>query len=489
MLSNKNTAHKMASGLIWSYAERFLAQFITLFVSIILARILDPEHYGIIAIVTVFISICDALVTGGFGNALVQKKDANDLDFNTICWVSVCISIILYLVLYILAPFISHFYGNEQLTIITRVMGIRVIFSAYNSIQQAYVQRKLIFKKFFFATLGGTIVSAVLGVSIALLGGGVWAIVVQYLSNTIIDTCILFLTIEWKPKFEFSKHSFNSMWGFGAKMLASTIVYTLKDNIRSLIIGKRFSSSDLAFYNQGKKYPQLVVNDIVSSLGKVLFPVLSDKQSNMNEMKQVMRRSNQLSSYILSPCIIGLIAVADVFIISILTEKWLPAAPYMRILCLMFLTRSINTVLQKGLLAIGKSEVILFYEIFTTVTTIVLLLISVFIFNSIALIAWSYVFVEILGTIYYAVYVRKFIRYRFREMLADYCSPVIMSLLMAVCVSAIGRLNLAPIILLILQVLLGIGVYIGLSILTKNSNYKFIVNYIHTLAGGRTVKR
>lgn len=282
VISNKN---KIIFGLFWSYSERFLVQLITVIISIILARILTPEDYGLIAIVTVFITICDAFVTGGFGNALVQKKEAKAIDFNSFCWLSFLISILLYFILYIIAPYIGLFYKKDILVALIRVMGLRIIFSAFNSLQQAYVQRKMLFKRFFFATLGGTIFSAVLSIIAVYLKFGVWALVVQSISNVVINTIILFLINDWKPRFEFSYISIKETWQYSFKIFLSTMIFIFKDNIRQLIIGKQFTSSDLAYYNQGKRFPNLLVSDIVECLGKVLFPVMSKEQENYEKIK------------------------------------------------------------------------------------------------------------------------------------------------------------------------------------------------------------
>lgn len=467
-------SRKFASGLFWSYAERFLSQGITLLVSIVLARILDPEHYGIIAIVSIFITICDALVTGGFGNALVQKKNATDIDFDSISWLSIGVAVLLYIILFFSSPIIASFYNESLLTPVLRVMGMKFIFSAFNSVQQAYVQRKMIFKKFFWATLGSTGISAVVGISMALNGFGVWALVGQYLSNTVISTVILCLTIGWKPKFRISISSIKELWKFGAGMLAATMTYVFKDNIRSLIIGKRFTSSDLAFYNQGKKYPQLLVTDIVESLGKVMFPVLSAQQDSAGKVKRIMRESVRVSSYVLTPCIIGLLSVADTFVLAVLTEKWLPCVPYMRVLSLVYITRPMTTIFQKGLLAIGKTGVNLFHEIITSVLTIILLLVAVFAFDSIILIAWSYVLIMILGLLIFAFFVKKHFAYSFSEMLSDYLPSFVLSCAMGVSAFACGAFPFAPAIKLITQVIVGAVVYIVLSYIFKVDGFMYL---------------
>ena len=478
-----NDRTKITANLLWTYAEKFLAQGITLLVSIILARILDPDQYGTIAIVTVFITIGDALVTGGFGNALVQKKNSSDLDFNSICWLSLFVAVILYGILFISAKEIANFYDANILVPVIRVMGIKFIFSAINSIQQAYVQKQMMFKKFFFATLGGTLFSGVFGLALALSGYGVWALVGQYLSNTVINTLILAITIKWKLKFQISWKSIKELWKFGSKMLASTIVYTVKDNIRSLIIGKKFTSADLAYYNQGNRFPALLVTNIVESLGTVIFPVLSMEQDSKGNVRNFMRKSIRISSFILTPTIVGLLAVGDTFISVILTEKWAPCVPYLRILCLVYMTRPLSTIFQKGLLAIGKSNINLFQEIVTSILTIILLVIAVFKFNSISFIAWSYVVIMIVGLGIFAFFVNKYLGYSFREMAIDYCPSLGMSCVMGIIVFFIGYIPIHSLIKLVIQFVVGVTVYVLIAYIGKREEMWNLTELLKKIIG------
>ena len=248
---------KIVSGIGWSYAERLASQIVTFIVSIVLARILAPEDYGTLALVNVFVAIADALVVGGFGIALVQKKGADETDFNSIFWLSVGISSALYLTLFIGAPYISAFYDEPSLTLITRVLGIRLIFSAINSIQHAYVQKTMQFKRLFFTSTSSAILSGVAGICAAIYGMRVWALILQQILYIALGTGLLFIVIAWKPKFMCSKQSIQTMWGYGSRVFLASMVDTLKDNVRSLVVGKVFSESDLAYYNQGKRFPQL----------------------------------------------------------------------------------------------------------------------------------------------------------------------------------------------------------------------------------------
>ena len=474
-IENKN---KIIFGVFWSYSERFLVQLITVIISIILARILTPEDYGLIAIVTVFITICDAFVTGGFGNALVQKKEAKAIDFNSFCWLSLLISILLYFILYIIAPYIGFFYKKDILVALIRVMGLRIIFSAFNSLQQAYVQRKMLFKRFFFATLGGTIFSAVLSIIAVYLKFGVWALVVQSISNVVINTIILFLINDWKPRFEFSYTSIKETWQYSFKIFLSTIIFIFKDNIRQLIIGKQFTSSDLAYYNQGKKFPNLLVSDIVECLGKVLFPVMSKEQENYEKIKKIMQKSIRISSFILNPCIIGFFTLSDTFTKVILTEKWLPCVPFMRIMCLVYITRSMTTIFQKGILAIGNSKINLIHEIVTSILTIIFLFFAAFKLKNIFFIAWSYVIVMLIGLLIYIYYILRIFKYTIFEIINDYIPSFLISVLMGIIVYFVGKINFNNFFILCLQIIIGVIVYILFAIIIKDDSFYFIKSYI-----------
>ena len=458
---------KILSGIGWAYGERILAQVISLIVSIILARLLDPEHYGIIAIVTVFINILDALVSGGFGNALVQKKDADDLDFNTICWFSIGLSLVLYLALFLGSPAIASFYEMPELLWVTRVMGIRIIISAFNSIQHAYVQRHMELKRFFFATLGGTLISAVVGIAMAYRGYGVWALVGQYMTNSCIDTIVLRMTIKWKPKLQWSYERLKSMMNFGLKMLGATLVNTLQDNIRSLVVGKVFTAEDLAYYNQGKKYPATLMNNLVGSVQKVLFPAFAGQQDDKPKIKEQMRKAIRISSFILVPIVIGMVALADTFIILLLTEKWAPAIPYLRILSLIYLTRTMNSIFQSSLLAIGESGANMFHEVVASVLSLFLICIGAFVAKSVEFIAWSYVVVMVIGTGIFIFFVSKHYNYKPKEVAIDYLPFLCISGIMGLVVYILGRLDFHRGILLVLQIVVGIATYLGLSIILR----------------------
>ena len=264
---DKNTTVK---NFIWRFAERCGAQLVTFVVSIVLARILSPDDYGTVALVTVFTTILQVFVDSGLGTALIQKKNADDLDFSSVFYFNFVVCLVLYAGMFLAAPLIASFYNDLTLTPIIRVISLTIVISGVKGIQQSFVSRNMLFKRFFFSTLGGTIFSAIIGIAMAYAGCGVWAIVAQQLSNTAIDTLILWLTVKWRPKKMFSWERLKTLFSFGWKLLISSLLDTVYSNIRSLVIGKMYSPSDLAYYNQGDKLPSTVITNINTSIASVL---------------------------------------------------------------------------------------------------------------------------------------------------------------------------------------------------------------------------
>lgn len=259
--------------MIWRFLERCGAQGVTFLVSIVLARLLDPSVYGTVALVTVFTAILQVFVDSGMGNALIQKKDADDLDFSSVFYFNLSACILLYVGMFFAAPLIASFYNMPDLTPVVRVLSLTLIISGVKNVQKAYVSRNLLFKKFFFATLGGTIGAAVIGIWMAWKGYGVWALVAQHLFNATLDTIILWVTVKWRPKRVFSLERLKGLFSYGWKLLVSALLDTGYNNLRSLIIGKLYTSADLAFFNRGKQFPNLVVTNINTSIDSVLLPI------------------------------------------------------------------------------------------------------------------------------------------------------------------------------------------------------------------------
>ena len=272
---SQNNNLKALSNLLWRFFERIGVQGVNFIVSIILARLLEPSAYGTIALVNVFTSILGVFAISGFGTALVQKKDADDLDFSSVFYFNLFMSIGLYVLLFFSAPLISSFYRDMQLIPVIRIMGLTLIINGINNVQNAYISRNLLFRKTFFSTLTATFTSAIIGIVMAYTNFGIWALVFQGLSSSFFSTLIIWLTIPWKPKWIFSSERLKGLFSFGWKLLTSSLLDTVYNNIRSLIIGKMYSSADLAFYNKGRIFPYFIIDNINTSIGSVLLPTMS----------------------------------------------------------------------------------------------------------------------------------------------------------------------------------------------------------------------
>ena len=331
---NEFKSNNVLTNVIWRFAERCGAQIIQFIVSIILARMLAPETYGTISLIMIFTTIFQVFVDSGLGNALIQKKDADDLDFSTVFYTNVVFCIILYIIIFLISPIIANFYNNQHLIVLIRILGITVLVSGIKNIQQAYVSKKLMFKKFFWATIIGTIFAAIVGVTMAVNGFGVWALVAQQLTNLIVDTIILWITVKWRPKLQFSFQRLKGLFSYGWKLLISALLDTFYNNICQLIIGKKYSSADLAYYNKGKQFPDLIINNVNTAVDSVLLPTMSNVQDDKEKVKNMTRKSIKVSVFIMAPLMMGLAFTSNNVVELLLTSKWLPVVPFLCIYCI-----------------------------------------------------------------------------------------------------------------------------------------------------------
>ena len=462
------------SNFLWRFAERCGAQIIQFIVSIVLARILAPEAYGTIALVLVFSQILQVFVDSGLGNALIQKKDADDLDFSSVFWFNVVWCLVLYTMMFFCAPLISAFYNDESLTAIVRVLCLMVVVSGLKNVQQAYVSRTMQFKRFFWATLGGTIASAAAGISLALLGCGVWALVAQKLVNLMIDTTVLWFTVKWRPKFIFSFQRLKGLFSFGWKLLVSALIDTLYKNLRQLIIGKFYTKEDLAFYNQGIQFPKVIVENINTSIDSVLLPTMSKAQDDPARVKQMTRRAIKTSTYIMAPLMMGLAFCADTIVALILTEKWMPCVPFLQIFCITYMFYPIHTANLNAIKAMGRSDLFLTLEIIKKAVGLVVMFSTIWF--GVLVMAYSLLFTSVISQIINSWPNKKLMNYSYLEQLKDILPGMLLAVFMGVCVKLIEFLpfGLPLIVTLILQVMAGAAIYILLSKLFKLESFEYL---------------
>lgn len=458
--------------------ERFGAQGVSLIVSIILARLLDPDIYGTVALITVFTAILNIFIDGGFGNALIQKKDADSLDFSSVFYFNIVFSILLYILLFICSPAISAFYNLPQITPIIRVMGVTIILSGIKNIQQAYVSRHMLFKKFFFSTLGGTVGAAVMGITMAYKGYGVWALVAQNLFNQFIDMTILWITVKWRPRREFSIKRLKALFDFGWKLLVSNLVYNSYSELRQLLIGKYYTSSDLAYYNQGHKFPSLISTNINNSIDSILFPAMSKEQDDLANVKRMLKRSIQLSQYVVAPCVLGLAACSEQVVKIVLTDKWLPCVPYMQLFCLANIFGFMGNANQNAIIAVGRSDIKLKVEVVKTIFDFCVLFATLPfgpLYMAIGVAASAIVRIGIC-----AYPNKKLIGYSFSRQMLDILPCLFVNLLMVCSVLSVQFLGLSECPTLLIQVPVGIVSYLILSFVFKLEPFYYMLNVLRS---------
>jgi O-antigen/teichoic acid export membrane protein len=332
------------------------------------------------------------------------------------------------------------------------------------------------FKRFFFATLFGTILSAFTGIFAALKGWGVWALVIQQLTNQVFDTIILWMTVKWRPIFAFSVKRMKRMFSFGWKLLCSSILNTVYNNIYSLIIGKFYSAADLGYYNRGKQYPMLIIQNINDAISSVIFPALSEMQDDKLRFKAMVRRAIMTSTFLIFPAMAGLAAVAKPLVQIMLTDKWLPAVPFIQFCCFTYAFWPIHTANLQAITALGRSDIFLKLEIIKKIMGITVLIITLP--HGLMVMMWARCINTVISSILNASPNKKLIGYSYLEQIKDMAPSIVLSLVMAGVVWAVTLLPLTPIIQIVIQVIVGVIVYFGLAKLFKLECLDYVLNTV-----------
>jgi len=469
----------VVQNMFWKFGERIGGQLVTFVVSIILARILMPEDYGLIAMVLVFTNIANVFVVSGIGQSLIQKKNIDNLDFSSIFFLSLSISVLLYGIIYFTAPLVSQFYGYLLLTPIMRIMGISLFCSAINTVQNAYVARNMIFRRSFFSSTGASIVSFLVGIVLAINGFGVWALVVQQLFSSLTRTVILWFTVKWRPTWQFSFNRVKTLFSYGWKLQMAGLLNVLTTEIRNLIIGKLYRSEDLAFYNRGNMFPSIFADNIIFSISDVIFPVASKYQDTRVRLKELTRTYVRVTSYFIFPIMVGLAVTATSLVKVLLTDKWLPVVPYLRIATFSFAIIVIQIAIQDAIKAVGRSDIFLYIDIFRKIIGLITLFI--FMRYGVLAIALTTFITGPISVIMIIVVSKKMLAYKYVEHFNDNFPILLSSLLMGVIVFSIQLFNLSSFLTLLIQVTIGIIVYCFLSRLFNFEGYNLSLEYLNKL--------
>ena len=476
MAVNRKT---IISNMLWRLAERCGAQGVSFIVSLILSRLLLPEAYGVISLITVFTSILNLFIDSGFKNALIQKKDADQLDYSTVFYFNIVMGVLLYGIMFAAAPLIADFYDRPYMVPYIRAMALTLILGGINGVQQAVVARRMQFKRFFYATLTGTVISAVVGISMAYMGTGVWALITQRLVNQAIDTVFLWYTVRWRPSLRFSMKRLKPMFGYGSKLLLSSFVNTLMGNMTGLIVGKIYTAELLAYYDKGKNIPNLVVQNLQAAVQSVLFPVIAGNQNQKEEVKKILRKSIMTSTYCIFPCMTGIAVCAEPLVRLLYTEKWIAMVPCLQLWCFCFAFYLWHTANLQVIQALGRSDIFLKIEIIKQFLSLGGILLSAP-FGVLAMLTATC----IVAVISLYINARPNVRlagYGFWEQIKDVSPIICLNLLMGIAVYLVGCIAMPDMIKLIVQILTGAAIYIGGSFVIKLEIFNYLFETVKEL--------
>ena len=468
--------NKVIRSLFYKFLNLGSTQIVSFIVGLILARFLSPAEYGTLSLLLVFTNLATIFVQSGLNTALIQKLDADEMDFSTVFWTTMGTATVFYILLYLAASVIADFYDMPNASVYLRVLGFILFPGAINSIQLAKISREMAFQKLFKCNLIGSLASSVIGITMAYTGFGVWALIVQQLTNQTVNCLVMFFIVSWRPRLRFSVSRFKRLFGFGWKLLLSGLLNALYTDLRNLVIGKKYDAETLGLYSRGQQFPSVLISNIDGSINSVMLPALAEMQNNKEEAKSMMRRAVKTSSYIVWPMMIGLAIVAEPTVRLILTDKWVGCVPYLQVLCISYAFMPIHTANLQAINAMGRTDVYLRLEIIKKIYGIAILAIAVFCFESPLAIAVSGVFSGLISTFVNASPNKKIMNYSYFEQIKDIMPSILLSVTMGLIIFPLSWFIDNDILLLVCQILLGVVSYIALSTLFRVEAFRYLWN-------------
>ena len=480
-MSNENIEQlkqKAVAGTIWNFLSGIVTKLASMLVQLVLARLIMPEQFGTIAILNIFINISNILVTNGFATAIIQKKDLTDKDVSSAYYMGIGISVILYVAVFISAPFVATFYSNPELISVLRVYAIIIVIAGFRSVHGALVNKELKFKVNMWRGLITVIVQGSIGIALAYMGYGVWSLVISYLVGNLVSGIYIGLMVKFKPKPVFSWSSVKSMLKFSSNVLFSSIFNTVYSDIRALIIGKVYSTETLAYYDRANMIRGYIFDTTIGAISTVMLPVLSKVNDDINKVRQGLRRIIKLNMFVSTPMRIGLIIVAKPLVLFLLGENWAECVPFLQLICI---TNLIAPTMNRtnAYLAIGKSGVALRSQIINKGSILLGIFLTVHI--SVYMVVISALIGNIVGFIEGLFTNKKYLGYSIKDQFEDIILPMVFSLLMGVPVYLIGLIGLPGIIALVLQCVAGVAAYVFVSVAFKYESFYYFLDVIKKL--------
>ncbi|MBQ7252764.1 MAG: lipopolysaccharide biosynthesis protein [Kiritimatiellae bacterium] len=472
----KSLKAKTVSGFLYKMMERVGALGVNFAVSVILARLLLPGEYGLVALSVVLISILDVFVTHGFGNSLIADKHSDDVDFSTCFYFGLALSWVVYVGVFFAAPACAVFFKDPLIVPVLRVLALRIPIAAVNSVQHAFVSKHMMFRKFFISTSIGTVLSGILAVAMAYRGWGVWALVAQYLGNVVCDTVCLWIIVGWRPIRAFSLRRLGKIYDYGWKILVVGLIDTVYGRLRSLVIAREFTPGDLAYYNNGNHFPRFSMSILEPTINSVLFPALSQCSDDQKTMRDITRRMIGLGTYLVFPVMIGLIAVAKPLVLVLLTEKWLPSVVFLQIGCLAYMLRPLQFINTCVIKASGRSGLLLKLDILKKGLGLLVLFGSVR--YGVTGVALSAVAVNLFSTLVNIAPNRTILAYGYGAQFWDIAKSAFLALAMGAGMFALSFVRLPPLAVLCLQCAFGAAFYAAGSVATRNEHFAYALDML-----------
>lgn len=469
-------------GVCWGFFEKFSTQLVTLVVGVILARLLSPSDYGLIAITEIFVVICQIIVDSGFSSALIRKSDRTENDYSTVFIINIGLSFLMAIILCVSSSFIADFYNEPLLKSIICFNAVYVFLGALISIQAVKMQAEMKFKERSEITVISSIIKGAISVFMALIGYGVWSLVIPNIIVLFVTALLYWHFQHWIPSLRFSLVSAKEMFAFGSKLLISTIINTIYTNLYPMIIGKKFSPSDLGFYSKGNAYANLPSTTIANVIGGVAFPVLSKIQDDDERLRSAYRKMLRLSAYLVFPIMIGLVVLAKPFVILLITEKWSSSILYLQILCLAAMWYPIHGLNLNLLQVKGRSDLFLRLEIIKKIIGVIIII--VMIPHGLICICIGSVISSVLGLFINTYYTGKLINVGFIGQLRDLSPAICYSTSMGIVVWGISSCFESLFFKLIFGSVLGILYYIVISVLTKSSDFFYFRDLVFNTKKG-----
>ena len=466
---------RMKKGFLWKLSEKLLLQGSQLVIQIVLARLLLPEDFGAVAILNVFIAISDVFILYSFTTALIQKKDADQLDFSSVFFFNLLFSIFLYLLLFVSAPFIANYYDMDSLTHLLRVLSLNIIIGAFSSVQNAIVSKNLNFKITFIKNLFVVIVYAVVSIALAVSGFGVWSLVLSKVASIFVGTVVLVLFVKWKPSLSISAVRMKHLFSFSSKVLGSNLLASLFQNISSLAIGKYYTKEDLGYYQKGQQFPQTAMSALDGSLSEVLYPSLSSIQDNLVLVKKTLSKSIRMSMYLVVPILIGGFVIARPLVLLLLGTKWEQCIPFFQLQCIVCLFWPLSAR-NHALNSLGKSNITLMTSFISNVISILFILIGAR--YNIYLVMIGVIVANFLTLFISSYFVNKYISYSIIDLVKDIAKPLLLAMFMGFCIGLVSYLHLDNVLTLFIQIVLGATIYIGVSYLLKFDTFFYLLNFL-----------